>query len=919
MLKGKGCLLAVIAVGAIVVFALAGVDLLTDATWFASLGQARILWTRIGAEWALFLGAWLIAAAILFANWQIARRAGGQLYVPTVRQQPGGPRGTVMVEPGLRPVAGRTTSVLLAALAVGLGFFFGAPARAMWLTALSSLRAVPFGQVDPILGRDLSFYIFRLPWLRFVQGWVLWLVLLSLAGAALLYLGSGPLSGGRRGGLRLPPGAERHLTVLGAIALGLLAWGYQLSIPNLLYSTSGAAYGAGYTDVYARLPVLRLLTWIALAGAVVLLLNLFTRVRRLPYVVVAAWLLVAVLGGTIYPGVLQRLSVEPNELARERPYIENTIRMTQAAFGLDRVVQADYPVPDAVAPLDQAANQSTIENIRLWDYRPLLSTFGQLQTIRPYYSFIDVDIDRYQVGDRERQVMLSVREMNHAQLAETARTWLNRHLIYTHGLGVTVNPVNEVGSEGLPELWVRDLPPRSSYPELALTKPQVYFGELTDDYAVVNTGAQEFDYPASTGDENVYTTYDGTGGVRLGSPFTRLAYALRLSSSQIVLSSYITSDSRLLWRRTLEERVQTLAPFLGYDADPYPVIANGRLVWLLDAYTTSARYPYSEPVSTRLGTLNYIRNSVKVAIDAYDGTVTFYLVDPQDPVAATLGRVFPSLFRPAGEMDAALRAHWRYPEGLFTIQANRYQRYHMSDPQVFYNQEDLWTWPLETVEGQQVPIEPYYVTMRLPGQAEPEFVLILPYTPANKQNMVAWLYARNDDENYGQLGVFEFPKQSLVYGPAQVESRINQDPTISAQLSLWDQRGSQAIRGNLLVFPLEQGILYVQPLFLQAEASRFPELQRVIVAYGNRIAMNQTLAGALAQVAGAAVPVQPETPEPATPAPEGDVAALAEQANQAYQAAQECLQASDWSCYGREMSNLEQALQALLDTTQAQP
>jgi hypothetical protein len=484
---------------------------------------------------------------------------------------------------------------------------------------------------------------------------------------------------------------------------------------------------------------------------------------------------------------------------------------------------------------------------------------------------------------------------------------------------VTVNPVNEVGTEGLPELWVQDLPPRSIFPELALTKPQVYFGELTDDYVIVNTGAQEFDYPASTGNENVYTTYDEGGGVRLGSPLTRLAYALRLGSSQILLSSYITPESQLLWRRTIGERVRTLAPFLSYDADPYPVIVDGRLVWLQDAYTTSYRYPYSEPASTSVGWLNYIRNSVKVAIDAYNGSVTFYLIDPQDPVAATFARIFPSLFRPAGDIHPTLRAHWRYPEGLFTIQATRYQRYHMSDPQVFYNQEDLWTWPLETVEGQQAPIEPYYVTMRLPGQADPEFVLILPFTPSNKQNMVAWLYARNDGSSYGQLGVFNFPKQSLVYGPAQVESRINQDPAISAQLSLWDQRGSQAIRGNLLVFPLDQGILYVQPLFLQAEASRFPELQRVIVAYGNRIAMEQTLSAALARVAGTAEATPPATPEPATSPASGDVAELARQADEAYKAAQDCLQSSDWACYGREMAALEQALQALLDAAQPQP
>jgi len=939
MLKGRGCLVAIVLALLIVILLFAGVDFYTDLVWFDSFGLASVMWKRIGTQWLLFAGAWLGAGLFLFANWWLARRltGGGPIHVPWLRPQPGSYRGTVVMQPDVRTLGARAVTWLLGLAAVGLGFLFATPARAVWLTALTSIAAVPFGTTDPILGRDLSFYMLRLPWLRALQGWLLWLVLLALAGAALIYLvtvsvgqvavpgytvpgQAGTGRNARRRWLRLPPGAERHLTVLGAAVLGLLAWGYQLSIPRLLYSTAGAAYGAGYTDVHARLPVLQILTWIVAAGAVVLLLNLVIRVRWLPVAVVGAWLLVALVGGGLYPGLLQKLSVDPNELAREQPYIEHSIAFTRAGFGLDRIASADYPLAEEVPALDVEANQSTIENIRLWDYRPLLSTYGQLQTIRPYYTFLDVDVDRYRVGDRDRQVMLTVREMNHAQLAETAQTWLNRHLIYTHGLGVALNPVNEVGQEGLPELWVQDIPPRSSYPELALTQPQVYFGELTDDYVIVDTSAQEFDYTSSSGDENVYITYEGGGGVRLGSPITRLAYALRLGSSQILLSGYINSESRLLWRRLIDERVETLAPFLRYDHDPYPVIIDGRLVWLLDAYTVSDRYPYSEPVNTRVGWLNYIRNSVKVAIDAYDGSVSFYLIDPQDPLAATYARIFPDLFRPVSEMDPDLVAHWRYPEDVFSIQATRYQRYHMTDPQVFYNQEDLWAWPVETVEGQQAPIEPYYVTMSLPDQAAPEFVLMLPFTPANKQNMASWLYARNDGSNYGQLGLFQFPKQFLIYGPAQVESRINQDPTISAQLTLWDSSGSQVIRGNLLVFPLEQAILYVQPVFLQAETSRFPELQRVIVVYGNRIAMRPTLADALADVAGTTTGAEQSPPvESATPAATGDVAALAEQANQHYLAAQDCLQTQDWPCYGREMDALEQVLRELLAATETQP
>lgn len=939
MLRGRGCLIA-IALGllAIILFTV-GIDLYTDLAWFDSLGLASVMWTRIGTEWLLFLGAWLVAGGVLFGNWWLARRWAGLgrqgIAIPWLKQQPGRYRGTVMLEPDVRTVGTRAADVLIALGAAGLSFmFFALPARMLWLTALSSLEATPFGRVDPILGRDLSFYVFRLPWLRSLQGWLLVLVLLALAGAAVIYLGSYSASqltarvagSGGRTRLRLAPAGSRHLHVLGAIALGLLAWGYQLSIPRLLYSTAGAAYGAGYTDVYARLPVLQLLTWIAIAGAVVLLLNLLVRVRWLPYAVVGAWLLVAFVGGNVYPALLQRLSVEPNELVRETPYIEHTIEFTRAAFGLDRVAVADYPVAEQVAPLDLVANQSTLDNIRLWDYRPLLRTYNQVQSIRQYYSFVDVDVDRYWLGADYRQVMLAVRELNYDQLPETARTWLNRHLSYTHGLGAALSPVNAVGQEGLPQLWMLDIPPRSSYPELALTRPQIYHGELTKDYAIVNTKAQEFDYTSSTGDQNVYTTYEGTGGVRLNTPLKRLAYAVRLGSSQILLTGYLTPDSRLLWRRTIEERVSTLAPFLRYDSDPYAVIVNGRLVWLLDAYTVTDRYPYSEPIDTTFGSLNYVRNSVKIALDAYDGTVTFYVIDSTDPLVTTYARIFPELFRPASEMDPTLVAHWRYPEGLFRIQAGKYQTFHMTDPQVFYNQEDAWNWPTETYEGQTIRTEPYYVIMRLPDQADIEFMLMQPFTPAAKQNMVAWLYARNDGQNYGQLGVFKFPRQQLVYGPVQVESRINQDPLISQQLTLWDQRGSQVIRGNLLVIPTEQGILYVAPIFLQAESSQLPELRRVIVAYGNRIAMEETLTAALTKVMAAGPATQPaegtEAPSTVEPTPvpvEGDVAVLAKQADQHYQAAQECLQAGDWTCYGQEMDTLEQVLQALLAATQQQP
>jgi len=774
MFKNKGCLIAIVALVALAFVVSTLLDLYTDVLWFDALGFVSILWTRVVSEWSLFLIAWLVASLVLAFNWRLARRlAGRQMALPWLRQWQF-EQDRVTAQPSSRIVSDRVADLLLVLAAIGLGFFFALPARAMWLTAQLSFRATPFGQSDPILGHDLSFYIFRLPWLRFLQGWFLWLVLFSLAGAALVYFATYSaervaakvqVMDGDRPWLELSDAAERHLLILGALALALIAWGYQLNIPRLLYSTSGAAYGAGYADVHARMPVMHLLTGIAALGAALLLVRIFVRLRWLPYAVVGVWLAVAFLGGSLYPGLLQRMVVVPNELAREAEYVGHTIDFTRAAFGLDRITAADFDVAEEPPPLDLEANEGTIKNIRLWDYRPLLRTYAQLQEIRLYYAFLDVDVDRYWVGDEYRQVTLAAREVAPDELPQNAQTWVNRHLVYTHGSGVVLSPVNEVVAEGLPDLWVRDIPPQSIYPELALTEPAIYYGELTGDYVIARTEEQELDYPA--GDDNVYTSYQGQGGVVLDSFLKRVACAARLGSSQILLSGAITPESRLLWRRSIDQRARTVAPFLRYDPDPYPVIVDGRLVWLLDGYTVTDRYPYSEPISTSLGQINYIRNSVKVAMDAYDGTLTFYLIDPDDPVAAAYAAVFPDLFRPGEEMDPRLVAHWRYPEEMFRIQAAKLQAFHMTEPQVFYNQEDLWSWAEEVVTGERVRIEPYYVIMRLPGETELEFVLIMPYTPSTKQNMIAWLYARNDGEHYGELGVYKFPKQRLIYGPGR--------------------------------------------------------------------------------------------------------------------------------------------------------
>jgi uncharacterized membrane protein (UPF0182 family) len=486
--------------------------------------------------------------------------------------------------------------------------------------------------------------------------------------------------------------------------------------------------------------------------------------------------------------------------------------------------------------------RDTLENIRLWDYRPLLETYRQLQSLRAYYTFSDVDIDRYWVRGRQQQLMLAVRELEPTRLPPQARTWVNQHLVYTHGYGVVAAPVHRVSAEGLPELWVRDIPPRAEFSELQLHRPEVYFGELTRHYVIVDTRVPEFDYPR--GDENVTTRYQGRAGIPLRGALRRLAFATRFGDARILLSTDLTPSSRVLFARAVPERLHRLAPFLRYDRDPYAVVADGRLFWIVDAYTTSDRYPYSQPV----GSFNYIRNSVKAVVDAYHGTVRFYLADPSDPVARVYARIFPGLFQPLSELPPSLRAHLRYPVDLFEVQAHVYATYHMRDPQVFYNREDSWAVANEIFADRPQPVEPYYVTLRLPGaeSARPEFVLILPMTPQRRDNMVAWLAARNDPPHLGELWVFTFPKDRVVFGPMQIESRINQDPSISQQLTLWNQQGSRVIRGNLLVVPVQRSLLYVEPLFLQAERSQLPELRRVVVTHGPRVAMAPTLEEALA-------------------------------------------------------------------------
>ncbi|TET18444.1 MAG: UPF0182 family protein, partial [Dehalococcoidia bacterium] len=615
----------------------------------------------------------------------------------------------------------------------------------------------------------------------------------------------------RRLSLAFSRGGKAHLAVLFAGIMGIVAWRYFLDAYGLVYSERGVVFGAGYTDVHAELIALRILMAAAILLGIVVLFNIFRRGIRLPMYAFGGFIVAIIVVGVIYPAIVQRFQVKPSERTREAEYIGYNIEFTKKAFALDRIEEQQFPAEEELTEEDISANPATINNIRLWDNRPLKTTYKQTQALRPYYDFNDIDIDRYTTDGEYRQVMLGARELYQENLDPKAKTWVNQRLYYTHGYGLALSPVTEVSEEGAPTLQVKDIPPMSDFERFQIERPGIYYGERTNDYIIVNSKIKEFDYPA--GEKNEETEYDGEGGVSLSSFFRRLAYAWQLGDFNILISGEIDSESRILYYRNIQRRVKHIAPFLQFDDDPYLVITEeGKLVWIQDAYTWSDKYPYSEPLPD--GT-NYIRNSVKAVIDAYDGSVTMYVVEPEDPVVQTYWAIFPDLFTSEQEMPEDIRAHLRYPEDLFIRQAQVYLRYHMEKVADFYGKEDLWEIPEEIYRGTAQRMDPYYIIMRLPDEEKEEFLLMLPFTPANKKNTIAWLAARSDGDNYGTLLAYILPPEKLIFGPMQVENRIEQDTAITEQFALWGRGGSTVIRGNLLMIPIEDSFLYVEPVFLQ--------------------------------------------------------------------------------------------------------
>lgn len=884
------------------------ISMLVDFWWFRETGF-EILFTRtLLVRALLFLAVASATAGLVWLNLRLALRGlAPGLVLMQVHEASGRP--VINLPEGLRRA--------MIPISLGAGLLFGLGANALWDVALQWIYRSPFGVSDPVFARDISFYVFTLPALSAFLGVLMSLTVITLVLLVAVYLHRGAIGILPRG-LYIGPSASAHLAAL--LAVGFVVMALQLwfiDTANLLYSTTGPLVGASYTDIHAMLPALRIAAITAvIAAAVVIVGGVRRELGNYAVLAIIGYAAVSVVGRGLVPLVMQKFVVAPTELTREEPYLAHHIAATRRAWGIDSVEVRDIAGEATLTLESIRANGPTVDNVRLWDREPLLRTFSQLQEIRTYYDFVSVDDDRYWIDGRYRQVLLAPRELNSASLP--TRTFINEHLTFTHGMGVTLSPVNQVTSEGLPVLFVKDLPP-STTGSLRVTRPQIYYGELPSQYVFVNTLQKEFDYPA--GDQNIYRSYDGTGGVPVGNILRRIILAAHFGSSKILLSGDITSASRVLYKRNIVDRVQSAFPFLVLDRDPYMVVApDGTLQWIQDAYTVTDRYPYSYRAGD--GT-SYMRNSVKIVIDAYHGTMRPYIAEARDPLIRTWAKIYPGVFQPIDSMPTALREHIRYPDDLFRAQTARYVTYHMNTPATFYNREDEWQIPMVKRSDQTVPFM-RHIVMRLPDEKAAEFIYMAPFTPRGKDNLASWMVARNDGANYGKLRVYRFPRQSLVFGPVQIENRINQDTDISRQVSLWDQRGSEVIRGDLLVIPIEESLMYVQPIYLQAEGGQIPELKRVVVAYQNQVIMRETLDAALSDMFGGAVESRRSVTIPAVDSAAAATApavragavdqatlAMIAEARQHYQAAIDAQRQGEWARYGDEIKQLGSLLERL--------
>lgn len=894
--SGKGILILLL-IGFLLMVSWRLVYFVTDWFWFTEVGYENVFKTTIMAEVSASALFGILFFLIFFLNLFLAVRLSSKLVVIDRDDQ-------FQVPPVLSDRLAAQKLMLIISLV--LAFFAAQIGLSQWENLLLFLNGLPFGIKDPIFGNDVGFYIFSLPFMKFIQGFLLGTGVITFLATGVYYFLRRSFQFIPPRTWRASPAARIHLTAIAAGLFLIGAFGAWLELYQLLYIKRGVVYGPGYTDATTQVWVLQALIGAYVLAGAALVVYIFRKDWRIPAALVLVIVLLTIVGRGIYPSLVQRFQVIPNEVVLERPYLEHNIKFTRMAYGIDSVEEREYAAEESLTREDLRRNEATVKNIRLWDHAPLLSTYSQLQEIRTYYKFGDVDNDRYFVDGEYRQTMLSPRELSYEALP--SRSWVNEHLTYTHGYGAVLSPVNRITREGLPEFFIKDIPPQSSI-NVKVTRPQIYYGEKSNEYIFVGTKQQEFDYPV--GEKNVYARYEGTGGVPL-SFWKKLLFSARFGSFTILFSNEIGPESRVMFNRQIRDRLLTIAPFLRADNDPYMVITEtGRLVWIIDAYTATDKYPYSEP-TRRLG--NYVRNSVKATVDAYDGTVRLYISDPNDPMIQTYSKIFPGTFLKLEEMPADLLAHIRYPHGLFSVQAHMFRAYHMQDPQIFYNKEDLWAIPARAQQGQEQAMEPYYTIMRLPGEKKEEYILLLPFTPSQRDNMSAWMAARCDGANYGKLITYIFPKQRLVYGPRQIDARIEQDTEISKQLSLWSQRGSQVIRGSMLAIPIERSILYVDSLYLAAEKGQLPELKRVLVAYGNSIAMEETLEQSLQRIFGGQF-VREKTArqekEVVSAAARKSDRDLALEALSHYRRAQEYLKQGNWAAYGDEMNRMAEILRSV--------
>jgi uncharacterized protein len=889
-----------------------------DFLWFRSLGFSEVFWKTFSLEWGTFAAFAVLTFLIIFGIFLVLRHSHAGDLPETHTIIFAGRPFDLPLGKALNTIA--VVAALLVSVVTGFAMEAQWPTLALYWNAPNTANNI----VDPIFGRPLGFYLFTLPAWQLISGWLLALAILIAILSVLFLVASG---GGRalEGRFGTPASLSwRGVSFAAGFLLLTLAIREYVGRFELLFEHHTIFDGVTYTDAHVTLIGMWIISVALALGAVIVAAGGVVRPR-------ARWLLVSIVPAAVcfvVAGIagwyMTTFIVKPNQLDRERPYIADNIAMTRQAYGLDRFAQREFPAETTVAAADPDQNQATLENIRLWDVGALQDTLRQVQEIRTYYDFPGIDIDRYQINGGLRQVMLAVRELNVDKLPESSRNWINDKLIYTHGYGITMNPVNGFTTEGLPTLYLSNMPVQSTVPGLSVTRPEIYFGEMTDTDVYVKTHQQEFNYPE--GQSNNLSTYEGDGGIAMGGFFHRILLAFdRGDLTKVPFSDDITASSRLLMRRNVVARVAALAPFLTFDRDPYIVVgADGRLSWIIDGYTTSDSYPYSVQTALENQPINYARNSVKAVVDAYDGSVTFYVFDSADPILAAWRGIFPALFKDASAMPAWLRAHVRYPETLLSLQADVYGLYHMTDPEVFYNKEDQWTVATETGSSQgseqaSQPMPPNFVLMTLPGESNLEFVEILPFTPLNRNNMIGWIAARSDGANYGTAVVYDFPKTRLIDGPQQIEARIDQNAQLSGQLTLWNQQGSHVIRGALLVIPCGKALLYAEPIYLQAERSPMPELRLVVLALQDRLAYGPNFESALSSLFGSETPslTATETLQPAAaahggaPTPSFNLGSLVQQAGHDFADYQRLTSEGKLADAGQKLDDLKRVLDQL--------